>query len=229
MIDALSPTMPRLPRIVIPGIPHHVTQRGNRRQRTFFCEEDYATYIDLMAQSCRLFDVEVWAYCLMPNHVHLIAVPKETDGLAKAIGRGHEQYTRYINFKKKWRGYLWQGRFGSCPMDETHLIRSAVYIELNPTMGRLVADPKAWKWSSVHCHLKRQESALCQPEALLQRIPDWESFLAEGLKDSAGKLLEKHVRTGRPLGSKAFVEELEKLTGLELVPKKPGRKKSGSC
>ena len=104
--------MARLARFVIPGLPHHITQRGNRRQPTFFNDEDYAAYIELMAEWCRKEGVEIWSYCLMPNHTHLIAVPKSEDGLRRAIGESHRRYTRRINFREKWRGYLWQGRFG---------------------------------------------------------------------------------------------------------------------
>lgn len=98
--------MARLARLVIPGVPHHVTQRGNRRQRTFFCEEDYSAYLKLMAQWCAERGVAIWAYCLMPNHVHLIAVPQSEDALSRAIGEAHRRYTRRINFREKWRGYL---------------------------------------------------------------------------------------------------------------------------
>ncbi len=94
-------------------MPHHVTQRGNRRQQTFFSDGDYAAYRELMAQWCREYAVEIWSYCLMPNHAHLIAVPSGEDGLRLAIGEAHERYTRRINFRERWRGYLWQGRFAS--------------------------------------------------------------------------------------------------------------------
>ena len=134
--------MARIPRVVIPNEPHHVTQRGNRRQRKFFCREDYQTYLDLMDDACRLFEVQIWAYCLMPNHIHLIAVPRTEQALAQAIGRGHETYTRFLNFKKRWRGYLWQGRFHSHPVDTEHLLRTACYVELNPVGPGLVRKPE---------------------------------------------------------------------------------------
>jgi REP element-mobilizing transposase RayT len=117
--------MARLARLVVPGMPHHVTQRGNRRQQTFFNDGDYAAYRELMAQWCREYAVEIWGYCLMPNHVHLIAVPSAEDGLRLAIGEAHERYTRRINFRERWRGYLWQGRFASFVMDEPYLLAAA--------------------------------------------------------------------------------------------------------
>lgn len=120
--------MVRLARVVAPGIPHHITQRGNRRQETFFCAEDYQEYLALIGEWCRACEVDVWAYCLMPNHVHLIAVPESADGLRRAIGEAHRRYTRRVNFREGWRGHLWQGRFASCPMDEPHLLTAASYI-----------------------------------------------------------------------------------------------------
>jgi putative transposase len=105
--------MARIARVVAPGVPHHVTQRGNRRQQTFFTDEDYQAYLGLMSGWCAKYEVQIWAYCLMPNHVHLIAVPKTKDGLKLAIGGAHSRYTLRVNFRQGWRGYLWQGRFSS--------------------------------------------------------------------------------------------------------------------
>jgi putative transposase len=121
-----------LARVVAPGIPHHVTQRGNRRQPTFFCEEDHQCYLELMAQFYRPEQVEIWAYCLMPNHVHLIAVPQSADGLRQASGAAHRRYARRVNFREGWRGRLWQGRFASFAPDESYLLLTAArYVELN--------------------------------------------------------------------------------------------------
>src|SRR5215831_4203837 len=132
--------MARLARVVVPGMPHHITQRGNRRQTTFFCDDDYHAYLELMAHWCRQCHVDIWAYCLMPNHVHLIAVPESEAGLRQAIGEAHRRYTRRINFRERWRGHLWQGRFGSFVMDEPYLLAAARYIELNPVRARLALD-----------------------------------------------------------------------------------------
>ena len=136
-------------RLVIPGMPHHVIQRGNRRQETFFNEGDYAAYLELMVEWCREEGVEVWGYCLMPNHTHLIAVPAAEESLRRAIGKAHRRYTRRINFREKWRGYLWQGRFASFVMDEPYLLAAARYVELNPLRARLVGSAAEWPWSSA--------------------------------------------------------------------------------
>ena len=119
--------MARIARVIAPGYPHHITQRGNRRQTVFFNEDDYQAYIELMSHWCQKHHVDIWAWCLMPNHVHLIAVPQDETGLARAIGEAHRRYTRRINFRENWRGHLWQERFASFPMDEQHLLAAARY------------------------------------------------------------------------------------------------------
>jgi putative transposase len=131
--------MARLGRIVAAGFPRHVTQRGNRRQTVFFEPADYALYRDLLAERCRKASVEVWAYCLMPNHVHLVLTPSTPDGLARAIGETHRQYTGFINARARWTGHLFQGRFSSVALDDAHLVAAARYVALNPVRARLVA------------------------------------------------------------------------------------------
>ena len=131
--------MARMARVVAAGVPHHVTQRGNRRQQVFFSDADYQSYLTLLAISCRKTGVAVWAYCLMPNHVHLILVPRDADGLRAALADAHRRYSRDINFRQGWRGYLWQGRFASFPMDDNYLLACARYVELNPVRANLVA------------------------------------------------------------------------------------------
>ncbi|TAN56117.1 MAG: transposase, partial [Rhodospirillales bacterium] len=145
--------MARLARVVAPGLPHHVTQRGNRRQPTFFDEGDYRLYLDLLADNAQRFGLQVWAYCLMPNHVHLIAVPEAQDSLTRALAETHRRYTRDINRRKGWKGFLWQGRFASFVLDEPHLLAAARYVETNPVRARLVEQPEDWAFSSARAHL----------------------------------------------------------------------------
>ena len=135
--------MPRIARVVVPSYAHHVTQRGNRRQQTFFCEDDYRAYLGLMAEWCRRCGVEIWAYCLMPNHIHLIAVPDSEDGLRRGIGEAHRRYTRRVNFRERWRGHLWQGRFASFVLDDCYLLAAARYVELNPVRAGMVDRPES--------------------------------------------------------------------------------------
>jgi len=216
--------MARLARVVAVDIPHHVTQRGNRRMTTFFNDEDYLAYRSLMAQSCVEHGVEIWAYCLMPNHVHLIAVPFSEEALAKGIGRAHEQYTRRVNYREGWLGHLWQGRFASCPMDEKHLLAAARYIERNPVRAGLAERPEKWPWSSAAAHLRKRDDELVRVGPLLELAPNWRSFLK--IEESAADLdlLRQHVCTGRPLGDQTFIEKIGKRLGRNLFPKKRGPK-----
>ena len=220
--------MPRLARAVVPGLPHHVTQRGNRRQTVFFSDEDYAAYRTLVAEQCAECGVAIWAYCLMPNHVHLIAVPPDATALARALGEAHRRYTRRINMREDWRGYLWQGRFASFVMDDRHLLVGARYIELNPVRAGLVKRARDWPWSSARAHLAGRDDGLAQAAPLIERAGDWRHFLDGGIETAALEEIRRHERTGRPLGGADFVAGLEARLGRPLLPRKPGRKKRQS-
>ena len=204
-------------------MPHHVTQRGNRRQQTFFNEGDYAAYLDLMSQWCREEGVEIWGYCLMPNHTHLIAVPASERALRRAIGEAHRRYTRRINFRRQWRGYLWQGRFASFVMDEPYLLAAIRYVERNPARARLVEDPVEWPWSSARAHLCGRDDCLVKVAPLLAMVSDWQGLLDSVLPEEELREWRGHSRTGRPLGDERFVERLERLAGRILRLKKGGR------
>ncbi len=216
--------MGRIARVVVPGMPHHVTQRGNRRLQTFFGEEDYHAYLQLMAQWCASCEVEIWGYCLMPNHVHLIAVPESEEGLRQAIGEAHRRYTRHVNFRERWRGHLWQGRFASFVMDEPYLLAAARYVELNPVRAKLVGKPETYAWSSARAHLRKQDDVLVRVKPLLRLMPDWAAFLATGMKDEELTKLRRHEHTGRPLGDDPFLQRLEDRLGRVLHRAKPGPK-----
>jgi REP-associated tyrosine transposase len=152
---------------------HHVTQRGNPSRQTFFGEEDFQHYLELISRFCRSEQVATWAYCLIPNHVHLIVVPQSAESLRRAIGEAHRRYTRWINFREGWRGCLWQARFASFVMDEDHLLIAARYVELNPVRGGSVQAPSCYRWSSAPAHLKGRDDALVQVAPLLQMAPNW--------------------------------------------------------
>ncbi|MCF6361811.1 MAG: transposase [Gammaproteobacteria bacterium] len=216
--------MARMARVVVPNYPHHVTQRGNRRQKTFFCEDDYRYYIDLISEFSRQSGTEVWAYCLMPNHVHLVMVPGEEDGLRAALGEAHRRYTRHVNIREGWRGHLWQERFHSFTMDEGYLLSTVRYVERNPVVARLCAHPEDWKWSSARAHLKGENDQLVRVKPMLDRIDRWNAYLSDEDQCNDEDLIELHTRTGRPLGCVDFLRKLEVITGEELVPKRPGRK-----
>lgn len=221
--------MARMARVVAAGVPHHVTQRGNRRQQVFFSDSDYQTYLALLAESCRQANVAVWAYCLMPNHVHLILTPRDEDGLRAALADAHRRYSREVNFRQGWRGYLWQGRFASFPMDDNYLLACARYVELNPVRARLVARAKDWRWSSARAHLKGQDDGLVRVSPLLKLVGDWKVFLDQGLDADAREAIRASERTGRPLGDKSFVRKLEKKLDRVLTRGKPGPKPAGNA
>ncbi len=216
--------MVRLARVVAPGLPHHVTQRGNRRQQTFFSEADYRSYLALMAEWCGRCGVEIWAYCLMPNHVHLIAIPETADGLRRAIGEAHRRYSLAINRREDWTGHLWQGRFNSFPMDQAHLLSAARYVELNPVRARLARRAQDYPWSSAAAHLAAQDDRLAKTGPLLALVDDWAEFLEDGLEASAAEALRRHERSGRPLGGESFLAALERRLGRTLAPQRRGPK-----
>jgi putative transposase len=190
---------------------------------TFFRDEDYREYITLMAEWCRKCGVEIWAYCLMPNHVHLIAVPESEESLRRGIGEAHRRYSRMINFRENWRGHLWQGRFASFPMDESYLLASAHYVEMNPVRAKLAPEAASWPWSSAQAHLAGKDDELVKVAPLLEIAGDWKLFLA-GPEEERLNDIRKHERTGRPLGADAFVERLQSSLGRTLTREKPGPK-----
>jgi putative transposase len=214
-----------LARVVIPGAPHHVTQRGNRRQPTFFRDDDYTAYLDLMGHWCRERSVQVWAYCLMPNHVHLIAVPKTEGGLRSAVGEAHRRYTRMMDFREGWRGHLWQRRFASFVLDEPYLLAAARYIELNPVRAGLVTSPREYRWNSARTHLKGKNDVLVKVSPLLKIAGDWRGLLTSAVSEEDLELFRRHERTGRVLGEDDFQQRLEKKLGRVLRRQKPGPKK----
>ncbi len=219
--------MARLARVILPNFPHHIIQRGNRRQDVFFKTEDYEYYLELLKQWCKDEEIEVWAYCLMTNHVHLIVCPKNHSNLSRAIGEVHRRYTRMINFREKWRGYLWQGRFSSFPMEEGWLLKAVAYVELNPVKAGMVADAWDYPWSSVHAHLSGNDDyGLVNTKPMLNFIGDWKQYLLDAQNHSTEDF-GKHERTGRPLGSDSFIEMAESLLGRDLKKKKPGPKVAG--
>jgi putative transposase len=220
--------MARLPRLVIPGIPYHVTQRGNRRQQTFFEDADYALYRDLLAQSAEKAGAEVWCYCLMPNHVHIIIVPSDEDGLRRTFADTHRRYTGYINARNRWTGHLWQGRFGAVAMDEEHLAAAVRYVSLNPVRARLVAHAKNWRWSSVAAHLAEKDDELVKVAPVLERYGRFADFVDLAADAEQWRRLRMAETSGRPLGSDAWLEALEAQTGRALKPQKRGPKGRGN-
>jgi putative transposase len=215
--------MTRLGRLVAPGLPHHVTQRGNRREAIFFEDGDQEIYRDLLAEQTRKAQVEVWAYCLMPNHVHLILTPATAEGLGRAVGETHRRYTNFINARGRWTGHLFQSRFASVTMDEAHLMAAVRYVGLNPVRARLVARAEDWPWSSVRAHLAGGDDDLVVVRPVLERQPDFAALLADG-REEGFAALRRSEGSGRPVGTADFVADLERLLGRAIARRSPGRK-----
>lgn len=216
--------MARMPRLVVPGYPHHVTQRGTRQMKTFFSEDDYQYYLDLIAKYKNDAGITVWAYCLMPNHVHFVVVPEEENSLARLFRRVHRHYTRMINFRQQCRGHLWQERFHSFVMNEQYLLATVRYVELNPVKAKLCTQPELWRWSSASAHLSGRNNRVVTTAPMLGRITDWHAYLS--IKESGDESIRRHSSSGRPAGDEIFIQTLEGLTGRPLRKKTSGPKPS---
>ena len=225
--------MPRFARVVLPGYPYHVTHRGNRGGDIFFSDADRRLYLADLSRCARQAGLALWGYCLMTNHIHLIAVPSATDSLARAIGRAHLRHARRINRSQGWTGHLWANRYYSCPLDPGHLWTAIRYIELNPVRAGLARTAAAWPWSSARAHIqgRRADPLLAAdrpfggpcPHPLTGRPIGWAAWLALGVDDSDRDRLRRATMTGRPCGSAEFVGQLERQTARDLTPRPRGR------
>ena len=216
--------MARIPRVVVPGVPHHVTQRGARRMQVFFDASDYALYRDLLGEQANRLEVAIWAYCLMPNHIHLVAVPGEGTALARALAETHRRYAVLVNRRYGWRGHLWQERFWSFPLDESHLRSVARYVLLNPVRAGLVERASEWPHSSARASLFGRADPLVDAGALAARLGEIEPLLDEREGKGDAEIVRRHSATGRPLGDDDFVASLEEQLARPLTKGKPGRK-----
>lgn len=194
--------MPRGPRNVIPEFPHHVIQRGNRRQPVFFYDQDREKYLELLAKHGKRKKLEFWAYCLMNNHVHMIVVPSDEKGLAAGLGEAHKEYTRLINAREEWKGYLWQGRFLSYPMDEAYLCAAVRYVELNPVRAGIVEKAADYRWSSARAHISGEKDILISNNDFMKDFGNWEGYLGQGDSEIEKKLFKMHLFNGKPLRRK---------------------------
>ena len=204
------------------GRAHHVTQRGNRREAIFFEEGDQSIYLDLLSEQCARYEVQIWAYCLMPNHVLRIVVPARLDGLGRAIGETHRRYTNFINARGRWTGHLFQSRFSSVLLDDDHFVRAIRYVSLNPVRARLVTAADEWPWSSVRAHFAGVEDALVKVEPILARIPHLKALLEQSQEDDFSEL-RRAESTGRPLATPECVVELEIILGRTIARRAQGR------
>jgi len=220
----LSP-MPRIARIVLPEIPHHVTQRGNNREAVFFDDDDRRMYLELLRDHADRFGAKLWAYCLMPNHVHLVIEPRAEDSLAKAVGRTNFRYAQRLNLTHGRSGHLWQNRFFSCALDDMHLWRAIRYVERNPVRARMVRLPWRYAWSSAAAHVGEADGGGLLDLAAWRRewTPSrWRTQL-EHLDNDQMKAIRDHTHTGRPLGDDRFLDALERRLDRRMRPLPIGR------
>ena len=229
--------MPRIARIVGIDYPHHITQRGNNRVSIFFDSKDRRFYLYTLAHYCRQYSADVWAYCLMKNHVHLLIVPREQESLARAMGGTNLVYTQYVNRKYRRSGRLWQNRFYSCVIEKDRYLWSvARYIELNPLRAGVVQRAETYRWSSASSHLYGTEDPILGRQDWL--APCDRGAYREFLKKADGgerDVIRKATSSGRPLGGHEFVRTLETRLRRRLVakphgrPRREARKENGKC
>jgi putative transposase len=207
--------MPRTSRIVVPGIPHHITQRGNRQMPIFFSDDDRRYYIATLTKACAAHDVKCFAWCLMDNHVHLILQPSTADALRATLASTHTKYAQHVNLRQGLTGHLFQGRFASYAMDDAHLMIAVRYVENNPVKAGLVSEAADWRWSSARAHLFGEDDGLTNVAAIGRHVANWRAYLSDGVEAAdRDDEVEAAMRTGRPLGAKNWVAQF-------LQPAKP--------
>ncbi len=218
--------MGRINRIILPGIPHHVTARGVRSMNIFESDIDRNYYISLLAEYSEKYDLEILSWCLMSNHVHLIVVPGSEESLSKAIGEAHKVYSCSFNKRHDVQGALFQSRFYSAPMSLHHLYAGVRYVLRNPVRAGIVSNPFDYEWSSAAFHAGiREEDPLVLKSQILDSVDDWVSYLSEDPEDMEDiDLLRKMTKIGRPLGDEQFIKTAEKITGRSIHKNLPGPK-----
>ena len=217
--------MPRVARIVVPGVPHHITQRGNNRQQVFFSDAHRWLYLEWLTHYSQQQGLKIWAYCLMRNHVHIVAIPESAQSLAKAIGRTNFRYAQQIHRQLRRSGHLWQNRFASCALEDVHHWRAMRYVERNPVRAGIVRAPWRYPWSSAAAHVSGNDpTGLLDMKAWARQWKPkrWMAALRDP-DDEARELFCRHTRTGRPVGSDRFIKAVERSLDREVRAKPIGR------
>ena len=211
--------MSRTARLVVPGVPMHITQRGSRRFDVFRDEADRIDYLELLRRCCRDYGMRLLAYCLMTNHVHFVSIPDRLDSIRRVFHRLNGTHSQRFNRKYKFVGHLWQERPFSCLVDESHLMYAIRYVEQNPMRAKMVADPADYPWSSAAAHCSGYEDPWLDVEPPPFIIPDWRQWLNTGSNGQADKFIRECTTTGRPCGDSAFVLRIEEKTNRDFTRK----------
>lgn len=214
--------MPRTARIIAPGHPHHVTQRGLDKKQVFYTDEDYRDYLRILGEETRRNGVAIWSYCLMPNHVHLVLVPSTKTGLGRAVGEAARRYARVSNRRRGQDGHVWHTRFFSVAMDERHLLEGVRYILLNPVRAKLRAAADLWPWSSYAAHLAGADDVI-DTAPIADRIGSVAAFVAVGIARDAAEKIRAGTLNGRPLGDERFVQTIAAKLGRSVSARRRGR------
>ena len=218
--------MPRLARVVVPGTPHHITQRGNRGEDVFYSDEGRWKYLALLGEYSARHGLDVLGYCLMTNHVHLVAVPHKPDSIAATLKPLHTRYTQYVNWTESQTGILWRGRPFSCPLDNRHFWAAVRYVERNPVRAGIVTRAEKYPWSSAAAHCDLRPSATLSPLPPHPDINNWSEWLEEPDDDRMLKSLRHFTQLGFPLGDDTFVADIERAQNHRLRPAPMGRPKT---
>jgi len=219
--------MARAARVVPAGVPHHIAQRGNNRQNVFLADEDRLFYLECLREDCRRHRVGVLGYCLMANHVHLVAVLARSDSLSRALQRSHSRHAQRFNRLYARTGHLWQNRFFSCSLGPDHLLVALAYVDLNPVRAGLTGQAERYPWSSARAHLERADRFQLVDWSLWDEVhgsQDWSEQLNRPRSEDEQPRIRAATHSGLPLGNAGFVAELERRVGRSLKPGRPGRK-----
>ena len=219
--------MPRVARAVFSGVAHHITQRGNRREDVFYTDEDRQAYLDWLKEYSQKNRLEILAYCLMTNHIHLVGVPRTEDGLQAVLKPLHMRYAQRFNRERGWKGHVWQGRYFSSPLDEAYLWAAIRYVERNPVRARMVRKAEDYPWSSAVNHCGRADDRVLSKnlrwKKLTEQVDDWSAWLTEGDDLSELTMIRRNIEKGLPCGSDRFIKNLEKKIGRSLQYRPQGR------
>jgi len=219
--------MPRQPRLVFPGLPHHVTQRGNYRQNVFSNPADFRKYSYWMVEYAKEYDVKILGFCLMDNHVHFIVIPSGPHSLANLFKIVHTRYSLYKNKSQSKTGHLWQGRFYSNVLDEAYLLRAIRYVERNPLRAGMVDKPWEYIWASTREHVGLERQPIIKTvdfHKILSVLEgrNWKKYI-ENDDEEMTENFRKNISKCSAIGTEGFIADLEQKTGYCLKNKKMGR------